>query len=311
MSAVSSSSVVAVCPLRRAVSCQARRQYLSMKRDRTSRKAWLLLGRCQALLLLALVSATLEAHVLPPPPAPPDASKRLSAETHLFVRGFQFEGNHAFTDAELAKVTEPFTNRKISSEDLEEARRAVSLYYVNHGYINSGAVIPDQDPTGGTILIRIVEGKLSGIELKGNKWLRDSFITNRVGRWSTPPLNLNKLQEGLQLLRQNPNVRQINAELKPGTEPGQSLLDLRVTDQQPFRFGLQIDNQRPPSVGQYEIWALASDLNLTGHSDPLDLRYGIAQAGDKDAQFSGVDNMEGSYAIPLTRFDTTLGLHGS
>jgi hemolysin activation/secretion protein len=85
-----------------------------------------------------VIGPHLRPRFLPPPPPPPDASKRLSAETHLFVRGFQFEGNHAFTDAELAKVTEPFTNRKISSEDLEEARRAVSLYYVNHGYINSG-----------------------------------------------------------------------------------------------------------------------------------------------------------------------------
>src|SRR4029077_12499821 len=109
-----------------------------------------------------------------------------------------FEGNSAFSQAELAKVTDPFTNRAITSDDLEEARRAVTVYYINHGYVNSGAVIPDQDPSGGVVTIRIVEGVLSGIEIHGNEWLRDGFIRGRVRRWSTPPLNLNKLQEGLQ-----------------------------------------------------------------------------------------------------------------
>jgi hemolysin activation/secretion protein len=270
-----------------------------------------LFQRLHVLLALALFSTTLGGQVLPPPTARPDEAKQLSTLARLFVRGYRFEGNTAFPDAELAKVTEPFTNREISSEEIEQARRAVTLHYINHGYVNSGAVIPDQNPSDGIILIRIVEGVLSETELHGNKWLRDGYIKSRLQRWSTQPLNLNKLQEGLQLLRQNSNVRQVNAELKPGNAPGQSLLDLRVEDQQPFRLGLQIDNQRPPSVGAVQIWLLASDLNLTGHSDPLELRYGIANSGAHGLEFSGADNMEGSYLLPLTRFDTTLGFHGS
>jgi hemolysin activation/secretion protein len=264
-----------------------------------------------ALFALALFTTTLSGQVLPPPPARPDTTNKLATLARLFVRGYRFEGNTAFSDAELAKVTEPFTNREISSEEIEQARRAVTVHYINHGYVNSGAVIPDQNPSDGIILIRIVEGVLSGIELHGNKWLRDGYIKSRLQRWSTQPLNLNELQEGLQLLRQNSNVQQVNAELKPGNAPGQSLLDLRVEDQQPFRLGLQIDNQRPPSVGAVQMWLLASDLNLTGHSDPLDFRYGIANSGARGLELSGADNLEGSYLLPLTRFDTTLGLHGS
>ncbi len=282
-----------------------------MKRSRTPRKCGWLFQRLHALFALALFSTTLGAQVLPPPTALPDKTNKLATLPRLFVRGYRFEGNKAFSAAELARVTEPFTNREISSEEIEQARRAVTLHYINHGYVNSGAVIPDQDPLDGIIIIRIVEGVLSGTELHGNKWLRDGYINGRLQRWSTPPLNLNKLQEGLQLLRQNSNVRQVNAELKPGNAPGESLLDLRVEDQQPFRLGLQIDNQRPPSVGAEEIWLLASDLNLTGHSDPLELRYGIANSGAHGMEFSGPDNIEGSYRLPLTRFDTTLGLHGS
>ena len=239
-------------------------------------------------------------------------AQKLSTSARFFVRGFRFEGNTAFPVEVLAKITQPYTNREITSEELEDARRAVTVYYINHGFLNSGAVIPDQTPEDGIIKIRIIEGVLSGIELHANKWLRDDYLTSRLRSWSGPPLDMNKLKEGLQLLRQNPNIKQLNAELEPGTAPGESILDLRVVDQQPFRVGLQIDNDRPPSVGAEEISLLASDLNLTGHSDPLDVTYGIANAGENDGWgFSGWDNIAGSYALPLNRYNTTLGVRAS
>jgi len=55
-----------------------------------------------ALLALALFSTTLGAQVLPPPKARPDKANKLPSETRLFVRGYHFEGNKAFSDAELA-----------------------------------------------------------------------------------------------------------------------------------------------------------------------------------------------------------------
>ena len=280
-----------------------------MMETRTARDGRVRAGRLFAVLALALSATVLNAQILPPLPAGPETTNRLT--TRLFVREFQFQGNRAFTTTELTRVTRPFIGRELNSGDLEQARRAITLHYINHGYINSGAIIPDQDPTNGIVLIRVVEGELSEIQLHGNKWLRDGFITNRVARWAGPPLNMSELQEGLQLLRQNPNVKQINAELKPGTAPGESMLDLRVTDEQPFRLGLQVDNQRPPSVGAYQVWLQMADVNLTGHSDPLTFNYGIANAGEDGPEFSGVDNLEGSYLLPFTPWDTTIGIHGS
>lgn len=263
------------------------------------------------MLALAVASGTANAQVLPPPPERPAAAGQTSAGARLFVREFRFEGNTAFTSAQLAEVTRPFTGRELTAEDLEEARRAVSLHYASHGYVNSGAVLPDQNPANGVVLLRIIEGRLSAVEVHDNRWLRERPITRRLRRWAAPPLNLNDLKEGLQQLRQNPNVRQLNAELKPGLAPGESILDLRVRDVQPFRVGVQVDNQRPPSVGAEEIWLNASDLNVTGHSDVLDVRYGVANSGPHGFEFSGADNLEGRYVVPITRYDTTLGVHGS
>src|SRR5438093_1425953 len=71
-----------------------------------------------------------------PASAHPNASSAagapLSSTLRLFVRAFRFEGNTVFSSNELAKLTAPYVNREISSEELEEARRAVTLHYVNH-----------------------------------------------------------------------------------------------------------------------------------------------------------------------------------
>jgi hypothetical protein len=258
-----------------------------------------------------LVTASSLAQVLPPPPAGPEAGRTLSGSPRLTVREFRFEGNTVFSGAELAAVTAPYANREIRGDELEEARRAVSVHYVQRGYVNSGAILPDQDPGDGVVVIRVVEGSLSEIELHGNRWLRDGYVLGRIQRWGGAPLNLDELKEGLQSLRQNPNVSRINAELKPGSRPGEGILDVDVRDRQPFRVGVQVDNQRPASVGENQLWLLASDVNLTGHSDVLDVRYGVAQGTSRAVEWSGADNLEAGYVVPVSRYDTTLSLRGS
>jgi len=236
---------------------------------------------------------------------------KLSSTLQLYVRAFRFEGNKAFSSQELARAVAGYVGREVSGLELEEARRAVTEYYVSRGYINSGAVLPDQEPRDGIVVIRIIEGTLSTVRITGNKWLGESYIRDRIERWSGPPLNMNELKEGLQLLRQNPNVAQVNAELQPGTTPGTSALDVRVKDETPFRLGLQVDNDRPPSVGADEILLLAGDTSLTGHSDPFDLVYGIAEGGDHGFKFSDFNDESASYLVPLTPYDTSLRIYGN
>jgi hemolysin activation/secretion protein len=262
--------------------------------------------RVAALLGLTILSCSIRSQILPPPKDKP------TIPAQLLVREFRFEGATAFSTNELAKITAPFTNRAITSSELEDARRAVTLHYVNKGYINSGAILPDQEPTNGVVRLKIVEGALTKIEVRDNRWLTDGFIESRLRRWSQPPLNLNEVKEGLQLLRQNPNIKQINAELQPGAAPGEGVLDVRVEDQHPFRLSLEIDNHRPPSVGAEQISIHAADLNVTGHGDVLDLTYGLANSGANDGWgFSGADDMSGSYTLPLNGYNTTIGAYGS
>ena len=55
---------------------------------------------------------------------------------------------------------------------------------------------------------------------------------------------MSELQEILQMLKDNPNLRRINAELKPTQVRGESGLEFKIEERQPWRVDLQARNDR-------------------------------------------------------------------
>ena len=103
--------------------------------------------------------------ILPEVPTTPQkpADNRLG-NIRIFVHDIHVTGSTVFSDAELAEVTAPYRNREVTSDDLERLRLALTLLYVNRGYLTSGAIIPDQDVRMGLVVIQMVEGKLARID---------------------------------------------------------------------------------------------------------------------------------------------------
>ncbi len=216
----------------------------------------------------------------------------------VFVHDIHVTGSTVFSDTELAEVTAPYRNRELTTEDLEKVRLALTLLYVNRGYLTSGAVIPDQDVTFGTIIIQIVEGKLARIEVEGNEWFRTSYLRDRVARGLSPALNIFPLEERIQLLQQDPRIGRINAELKPGDTRGESVLTMRVRDTNPFKAWLEFNNYQPPTVGAERGLATVAHQNVTGRGDQFTFTYGRSH---------GVNPIiDTSYSVPVNSYETTL-----
>jgi len=235
---------------------------------------------------------------LPSVPMPPetDVQKQLG-QVRVFVTYIHVVGSTVFSDAELEAVTQPYQNRTLTTEDLERLRLALTLLYVNKGYITSGAVIPDQDVTLGVIKIQIIEGSLTQIDVEGTDWLRTSYVRNRVAMGVQTPLTLAPLQERLQLLQQDRRIERVNAELRPGEAPGQSVLNLRVTERSPFRASIDVNNYTTPLVGELRGLATVGHDNLTGNGDVFRFTYGRSEGTNP--------LIDTSYALPLNRYDTT------
>ncbi len=247
--------------------------------------------------LPAYLPDTAPPFALPPVPEMP-ADAPLSAGPRVFVRTIELTGVTVFNADELASVTAPYQNREITTEELQALRIALTRYYVDRGYINSGAVIPDQSVSDGRIEINIVEGRLSQLELDGNHSLSTAFYERRMNTEPAVPLNMNVLQEDLQILLQHPLVKQVNAELRPGEEPGQSVLSAHVVERPPYIVNADFDNALAPSLGGLRARLALGHRSLLGYGDTALLQY---QRAD------GLERKEFSYQLPVTAHDTVLG----
>jgi hemolysin activation/secretion protein len=237
---------------------------------------------------------------LPELPAPPrQRPSRLSTSPALFLRNVRFEGNTVFTDEVLGAVASPFVGREVSSDDLQELRYALTEFYIEHGYINSGAILPDQDVVDGTVTYRIVEGRLSEIRVSGNEGLQESYISGRLALGAGVPLDIEELRERIQILLQDPLIERLNAELRPGLQPGDSVLETVVTRARPFELRTMFDNDVSPSIGEYRGRISGVARNLTGWGDAVDLLIG---------RTSGLTELFGGVAVPVNRYDTTLNM---
>ncbi|MEK7272735.1 MAG: ShlB/FhaC/HecB family hemolysin secretion/activation protein, partial [Nitrospirota bacterium] len=210
-------------------------------------------------------------------------------------------GNTVFTEAEIDQVTKPFKGRTLTTDNLERLRLALTLLYVNRGYITSGAIIPDQDVTLGVITYHIVEGTVARIDVEGTDWFRDGYLRDRVALGVKTPFAIAPLQERLQLLQQDTRLERINAELRPGDRRGESVLNLRVKEASPWKAWLDFNNHQTPVVGAERGLATIAHQNVTGHGDAFSFTYGRSR---------GVNPIiDTSYTIPVNRYDTTLSAY--
>lgn len=237
-------------------------------------------------------------------PAPPLLEERSTPPRRITIAQFEFDGNTAFSDEELAQVTAPFVNRPITFTELLQAEAAVTKYYVEAGYVNSGAVIPaDQtlSQEGAIVKIRIIEGGIEEIEVTGIERLSSNYVRRRLTSATAQPLNQQRLLEALQLLQLNPLIENISAELSAGARPGVSLLSVRVTEANPFTTELFADNGRAPSVGSFRRGVLLEHGNLSGGGDRVGFEY---------TNTDGSDAFNLSYAVPFNSRNGTLSFAG-
>ena len=249
----------------------------------------------------------------PPPPSPlqptpltpvPGDDKPGIIGT-IRVDSFEFEGNTAFSDRELAEVTQQFAGREITFAELIAAEAAVTQKYVAAGYINSGAVIPANQTfprSGGVVKIQIVEGGLDEIVITGNRRLNSNYVRSRLERATRRPLNRDRLLEALQLLQLDPLIANISAELQAGSRPENSRLEVRVKEANSFNGEVFADNNRSPSVGSFRRGVRINQANLLGLGDGLEVSY---------ANTDGSNEFNGSYTVPVNARNGTIGFAAS
>jgi hemolysin activation/secretion protein len=220
----------------------------------------------------------------------------------LMVRKIKVVNSTVFTEADFNPVIQPFEERDLTLEETRQIADAITQLYLNKGYINSRAIaLSQQVSPDGVLEIYVIQGGLSEIIVQGTRRLNPAYICDRIKLGTNVPLNTNKLEEQLRLLRLDPLFANIEASLRPTGQVGQSSLIVRVEEADAFKTNIGIDNYSPASVGSERLGIALSHRNLTGMGDELAASYYRSFTG-------GSEVFDFAYQLPLNAMDGKLQL---
>lgn len=99
-----------------------------------------------------------------PSPAPSAPELRGSVQLQEVV----FSPSELLEPSELNALTQPYLGRAVSSDDLNAFLRAIQALYLSKGVQTAVPVLPQQDLQSGRLLVLLVEGKFSGVNVQAS-----------------------------------------------------------------------------------------------------------------------------------------------
>lgn len=235
-------------------------------------------------------------------PKIPDTSTVAPQRENIYIAQYQFQGNTVFDESQLQTLTIPYRDRTVRIDELEDLRQQITHFYIDHGYINSGARILPNALKEGVLTFDIVEGKLDDVQIQGQERLNENYIKNRL--LNDEPLNINDVKEKFQLLLTDPLIASMQGSLLPSAQSNRSILSIDVIRARPYQVTFFGNNYRPPSVGGEGGGVSSWVSNLTGLGDTLNFTF---QASEGTRLYSGGWSMPISDKGTLAYFNFTEG----
>ncbi len=267
--------------------------------------------------------------------APADGSTRL---TEIRVRASGAAGDKAVPPRSWRPADEPGVDLRLDhrpGEALDEAwvrrqftfnrlpaeggvSRALALVQVMNraflaaGFVNSGVIVgPGSAP--GVLDLGIVHGGLVAPPEGGEpltvvwangdpKGLDAAFVRDRMPAARSRPLSAIDLERDFRLLAEDPAVRTVNADLRPGARPGEASLTVSIFPQDRYDLYLTGANNRSPSIGGERAAAGGFVRNVLGPGDILSGEVGITE---------GVEDVSATYAFPMLSPRNVVTLRGA
>lgn len=239
-----------------------------------------------------------------PPVTPPPAAIDPNARKFL-VKQIVVTGSTWLSAAELATLTRPAEGREVTLAELQLIADSITQRYLDAGYLTSRAYVPEQTVgSDGIAKMTVLEGYLAEIRIEGTQRLSQNYLRSRIELGAGRPLNAVQLENQLRLLKANPLLETIEASLRAGDGPGESVLTVRVKEAKAFSGSVGTDNYSPPSIGSERGTLALQYRNLTGIGDELSFNYNHTWQ-------DGADVLDFGYRVPVNAMDGTLQLRFS
>lgn len=238
--------------------------------------------------------------------APPQTSN-IPAEIPDAAEGFvlegvTLEGVTAFPDSEFDQLIGEYVGRKVDLGTLNHLAARITNYYRSKGYFLSRALVPEQEVSGGVVVIRVVEGHVSDVIIDDPEGLLANdplgILDGVIARIkATTPLHGPTLERYALLLNQSYGiyVQSILTSPKGGSDVRVGAIDiaLKVT-KNPSAFSLAYNNYGSRFVGPHQATADWVGGNVFNAYDRLQLQASTS-IPVREVQYGSM-----SYTVPIT-----------
>ena len=225
----------------------------------------------------------------------------------LPIDRIQTTGVTLLPKGELRKALAPFEGGCLGLDGINGALEAITIAYVEQGYVTARAYLPEQDISDRVLDIAVVEGRLEAIRFNGsqNRRWQQIVFPGLVGK----PVQLRDVEQGLDVIRSMP-AYDAKMDISAGTSEGQSVLDVEATAKHPWtiriganNYGSRLDSGDPTNLSTLATYSGTVDLtwdHLFGLNETWSVGY---SRGTETYPF---DTDDGDYATRRLEFGLRL-----
>ncbi len=186
---------------------------------------------------------------------------------------FQVDGNSLIAPARVQELVAPFVGRRKVYGDIQKALEALENAYRSLGYGTVQVYAPEQELTTGVVRLQVTEAVIGKVTITGNKRFNAENIRASVPQLKEgQPPNMRQLSENTQLANENP-AKQVELVLGISEEEGKVDAKIEVTEDDPERYYLTLDNTGTKASGKHRIGFSYQNANLGNSDQVLTLAY--------------------------------------
>lgn len=217
-----------------------------------------------------------KASVLPEPT--PLSKTAIQSQEKVFIKEIKVTESTLIPKKEIRDIVLHFENKELTLKEIQEIADRITDAYRQKGFITSRAYLPPQNLKEGVLTLKVIEGQMGEIEIKGNRFFKEALLRKKIRLNRGAPFNYNTLRRGLTKINEQPD-RSAHTVIMPGKEPKATDVVLEIKDRLPVHMRFNWDNYGSRYIGKDRYSAKFMHNNLLGFDDKLAFQYELGQEG--------------------------------
>lgn len=222
------------------------------------------------------------------------ADVETSSGPRFAISRFAVEGNSVLPAAEVERLLADFAGADRSFGDVRRAVQALQQAYRQRGYSGILVQLPEQELAQGVVRVQVIEPRIGRVSVQGNQVFSTANIRASLPalREGTQP-NIRDISASLKVANTNP-AKQLTLALQGAEQPDAVDAVISVTEDKPWRIGLNADNTGSTETGRTRLGVLYQHANLWDLDHVMTLQYTTSAEKPSKVSVFGV-----GYHVPL------------